>query len=44
MGYHPAKLGGYGHSGSEVLLLVCHVTSQDHQIKGSCDFMGGRPS
>ena len=25
------------------MVLVCHVISQDHMIKGSCDFMGGSP-
>ena len=23
------------------MVLVCHVISQDHLIKGSCDFIGG---
>ena len=40
--YHPAKFGGYGYSGSEVIMdLVCHTISQNHMIQGSCDFMGG---
>ena len=26
------------------MVLVCHVISQDHMVKGSCDFMGGSPS
>ena len=21
--------------------LICHITSQDREIKGSCDFIGG---
>ena len=25
------------------MVLVCHVISQDHLIKGSCDFIGGSP-
>ena len=25
------------------MVLVCHVISQDHMIKGSYDFMGGSP-
>ena len=25
------------------MVLVCHVISQDHMVKGSCDFMGGSP-
>ena len=28
----------------EILFLVCHVISEDHLIKGSCDFIGGSPS
>ena len=26
------------------MVLVCHVISQDHMVKGSSDFMGGSPS
>ena len=26
------------------MVSVCHVTSQDYEIKGSCDIMGTRPS
>ena len=26
------------------MVLVCHVISQDHVIKGLCDFMGRAPS
>ena len=26
------------------MFLVCHVTSLNHGIKGSCDFMGGSSS
>ena len=57
--YHPAKCGGYRHTGSRdnafclsrdlvkspdktVMGLygwICQVTSQDHVIKFSCDFM-----
>ena len=34
IGYHPAKFGGHKHCGSEdVVVLVCHVISQDHVIK-----------
>ena len=25
------------------MVLVCHVISQDHEIKVSLDFMGGAP-
>ena len=37
---HPVKFSDCSHSNSDdVLVLVCHVISQDHVIKGSCDFM-----
>ena len=40
--YHHAKFGCHRHSGSEDLMfLVCHAISSGHEIKGSCDFMGG---
>ena len=45
MSYHPAKFDGHSHFGSGVIMiLVCHLISQDHMIKGSEDFMGGTPS
>ena len=45
MSDHYAKFCGHSYSGSGVIMiLVCHVISQDHVIKGPCDFMGGRPS
>ena len=45
LSYHPAKVAGDRHSGStDITFLVCHMTSQDHVIKGSSDFMGGSPS
>ena len=43
--YHSAKFGGHRHYGNgDILVLVCHITSQDHVIKASCDFMGKGPS
>ena len=37
--YHSAKFGGQGPNGGEnIVILVCHVISQYHMIKGSCDF------
>ena len=43
--HHPTKFHGHRHCGSgDKMVLVCHVISQDHVIKGSFDFMGGRPS
>ena len=41
--YHYAKFGGHSHSGSGIMILVCHVISQDHVIKRSRNFMGGSP-
>ena len=42
--YHHAKFGGHSHSGSrDIMLLVCHVNSQEQVIKGSLNFMGGAP-
>ena len=39
--YHPAKFGGHRLSdSSDIVVLVCQVISQDHVIKGSCDFNG----
>ena len=33
--YHLAKFGGHWHSGSgDIIILVCHVISQDHVTKG----------
>ena len=39
-----AKFGGHRQCGSEDVIVVCHVISQDPVIKGSCDFMGRNPS
>ena len=40
VGYHPAKFSCHRHSDmGDIMALVYHVTSQDHVIKGSCDFM-----
>ena len=42
---HPPKLGGHTHCGCEdIMVLVGHVISQDHVIKGTCDFTGRRLS
>ena len=38
VGYHLATFGGHRYSGGEdIVVLVCHVISQDHAIKWSCD-------
>ena len=40
--HHLVMFGGDWSSLSEVVkYLVCHVTSRDHVIQGSCDFKGG---
>ena len=41
--YHPAMFGGHKHCGSEDMILVCHMILQDHEIKGSSDYMGKSP-
>ena len=41
---HDSLNTSHSHSGSKVMMiLVCHVISQDHVIKGSCvpNFTGG---
>ena len=39
--YHPANFGGHRQCGSgDIMVLVCHVISQDHLINGSYDFVG----
>ena len=41
MNYHRAKFDGHGHSGSGVvMILICHVISQDHVIKVTYDLTG----
>ena len=40
-----SKFGGHRHCGTgNVTALVCHLISQDHQIKGSWDFIRRIPS
>ena len=37
--HHPAKFGSHSHCFSRyIIVLVCHAISQDHVIKGLCDF------
>ena len=43
--YYPVNFGGHKHCCSrDIKFLTCHVTSHDHVIKDSCDFMGRSPS
>ena len=43
--HHPSKFGGRRHCGSEdIMVLVCHMISQDDLIKGSYNFLGRSPS
>ena len=42
--YHPAKFCSHRNSDSgDIVALVCHVISQDHVIKESCDFIDSIP-
>ena len=35
------QFGGHRHSGSrDIIILGCHVIAQDHEIEGSCYFLG----
>ena len=44
MSYHSAMFCGHSHSGSGVTMIpVCHVISQDHVSKMSCDFYEREP-
>ena len=36
-------VGDHRHCISGDMFLVCHVISEDHVVKRSCDFMGGTP-
>ena len=37
------QFGFYGSfAGGEIMYLICHETSQDHLIEGSCKLMGGQ--
>ena len=39
--HHPTKFRGHRHCDSgDIISLACHVISQDHVIKWSCDVMG----
>ena len=39
--HHPVKCGGHRNCGSgDLMILVCHVISQDYVIIWSCDFIG----
>ena len=38
--HHPVKFSGHRHCGSgDIRIFVCHVTLQDHVIKGPFDFI-----
>ena len=41
--YYLAKFQGHKQSGSGIMISICHVISQNHVIKGLCDFIGGSP-
>ena len=43
--HHSPEIGGQCHCGSgNIIVLVCHVISQDQMIIGPCDFMNRSPS
>ena len=43
--HHPDKLGDNRYCDkSDLMFLICHVTSHNHLFKRSCDFMIGSPS
>ena len=38
----PATVGGNSHCGSgDIMILLCHVISEDYVIEGSCGFTAG---
>ena len=38
---YPVKFDGDKHWGvGDIIVLVCHVISENHVLNGSCDFMG----
>ena len=40
--YNPINSGSHRHSGNaDIMFSVCHVVSEDHVDKGSCDFVDG---
>ena len=42
--HHSSKFGAHrGCESGDIMVLVCDMILQDHVIKGSCDFMDGRP-
>ena len=43
--HHPTTFGGHRQYGSgDVMVLVCHVISQENVMKRSYDFIGRTPS
>ena len=45
LSYHPTKFRGHRHFDSvNVMVLAYHVMSQDHVMRGSCDFMRYHPA
>ena len=40
--HYPDKAGDHRHYDStDSIILICHVTSRDHVLKGSCESMAG---
>ena len=45
LSHHPTTFHGHKRCGSgEVMVLACHVISQDHIIRRSCDFIASNLS
>ena len=43
--HHPAKFGSHINSvRGDIILSLCHMITEGHEIKGRCDFMGRIPS
>lgn len=44
MSHHPVTFGSRGHGEcGDMLLFICQVTSHNHVIKGSCNFLCSNP-
>ena len=42
---HLAEFGSHIDSGrGDIKILLCHMITESHEIKGQCDFMGRIPS
>ena len=44
LSHHTANFSGFKHCGGGDISLICQKISQDHVIKGQCNFMSGSSS